>query len=645
MDAARSPSLSPCSPQSGSIAHCSGLVWPVSPAVLGSISASVYSQSAPFGESAHSDYLPGAVEVKPNNSSTAGSPGKSKLPPGISWAQGRSSSSKNLALGSLLELALSVEVEIIYHSKPARNSSGVQYNQKHVPMARDYGVERMCAATCLPSDLVPGNEGGGGQSAHLASPTGAILPAPASGLVDGLGVGMEVNDLGPIVAPSVVAGGSSGPLVFPNVVQHVLNPSSCSLDTPESIARITRKYSLVEGVEGSLIKAPSEFPDVSSSPLSGCPVEGSEVSLAGAVLPCDLERGLAHALPMSPSKQEHSTDVGGAVKPSYATVTVLPHVIVHFALDAHGLLEDPLGRITDDGGDTFLLLPTLVSVFIADAETIYPVFDVLIPTRYPESNLSWMHGVGGEKLSLLSRNLNSFAVLGGRRVFLLASDGHGSGSGDPLPPNGRFLDRCNRVCKAFVEVEVIYHSKPVCSSSGPLFSRKHAANRLPKARTSGVTRMGADSPTALDSVNARDGHPSVGVVKPLVPAHVAVHELAGSVLGYNYTPTGDVGGSTGSLEPSDGANHVLNSSLDHSEGSLVGPPSINVNDSSRGAHLPTLSTALAAKQVIAATLLILYCRILKLVEVSAVGLGAGAFCGLSAMPMRCHGGMPNLFFN
>ncbi|GMH11678.1 hypothetical protein Nepgr_013519 [Nepenthes gracilis] len=41
------------------------------------------------------------------------------------------------------ELALSVEVEIIYHSKPARSSSGILNNQKHVPMARDSGVERM----------------------------------------------------------------------------------------------------------------------------------------------------------------------------------------------------------------------------------------------------------------------------------------------------------------------------------------------------------------------------------------------------------------------------------------------------------------------------------------------------------------------
>ncbi|GMH03503.1 hypothetical protein Nepgr_005342 [Nepenthes gracilis] len=67
--------------------------------------------------------------------------------------------------------------------------------------------------------------------------------------------------------------------------------------TLESIARITRKYSLVDVVDGLLIKAPSKFQDVSSIPLSGCPVEGSEASVAVAVQPCDLERGLVHALP------------------------------------------------------------------------------------------------------------------------------------------------------------------------------------------------------------------------------------------------------------------------------------------------------------------------------------------------------------
>ncbi|GMH17747.1 hypothetical protein Nepgr_019588 [Nepenthes gracilis] len=41
--------------------------------------------------------------------------------------------------------------------------------------------------------------------------------------------------------------------------------------TPESIARITLKYSLVDVVDGLLSKAPSDFHDVSSSPLSGCP--------------------------------------------------------------------------------------------------------------------------------------------------------------------------------------------------------------------------------------------------------------------------------------------------------------------------------------------------------------------------------------
>ncbi|GMH19854.1 hypothetical protein Nepgr_021695 [Nepenthes gracilis] len=75
--------------------------------------------------------------------------------------------------------------------------------------------------------------------------------------------------------------------------------------SPESIARITRKYSLVDIVDGLLIKAPSDFHAVSSSPLSGCPVVGPEASVAGAVQPCVLERGLVHAMPISPSKQEH----------------------------------------------------------------------------------------------------------------------------------------------------------------------------------------------------------------------------------------------------------------------------------------------------------------------------------------------------
>ncbi|GMH19210.1 hypothetical protein Nepgr_021051 [Nepenthes gracilis] len=56
--------------------------------------------------------------------------------------------------------------------------------------------------------------------------------------------------------------------------------------TPESIARIARKYSLVDVVDGLLNKAPSD-----------CPIKGSEASVAEAVQPCDLGRGLVHALP------------------------------------------------------------------------------------------------------------------------------------------------------------------------------------------------------------------------------------------------------------------------------------------------------------------------------------------------------------
>ncbi|GMH21105.1 hypothetical protein Nepgr_022947 [Nepenthes gracilis] len=62
--------------------------------------------------------------------------------------------------------------------------------------------------------------------------------------------------------------------------------------TPESIARITRKYSLAEAVDVSLIKAPSEFPDDCSCPLPGCPAKDYVDSMAGAVMPCILESGL-----------------------------------------------------------------------------------------------------------------------------------------------------------------------------------------------------------------------------------------------------------------------------------------------------------------------------------------------------------------
>ncbi|GMH16881.1 hypothetical protein Nepgr_018722 [Nepenthes gracilis] len=44
---------------------------------------------------------------------------------------------------------------------------------------------------------------------------------------------------------------------------------------------------------------------ITLSPLPGCPVEGFEDSMAGAVMPCTLEHGLVHTLSMSPPKQEH----------------------------------------------------------------------------------------------------------------------------------------------------------------------------------------------------------------------------------------------------------------------------------------------------------------------------------------------------
>ncbi|GMH22101.1 hypothetical protein Nepgr_023944 [Nepenthes gracilis] len=67
--------------------------------------------------------------------------------------------------------------------------------------------------------------------------------------------------------------------------------------TPESIARITRKYSLVDVVEGLLNKAPIEFQEVESIPLSGCPVKGFEASVVDAVMICEPGRGLELTLP------------------------------------------------------------------------------------------------------------------------------------------------------------------------------------------------------------------------------------------------------------------------------------------------------------------------------------------------------------
>ncbi|GMH04963.1 hypothetical protein Nepgr_006803 [Nepenthes gracilis] len=67
--------------------------------------------------------------------------------------------------------------------------------------------------------------------------------------------------------------------------------------TPESIARIARKYSLAEVVDGLLNKAPFELQDVRPIPLSGCPVKGSEASVDEDVQFYDSGCGLVHALP------------------------------------------------------------------------------------------------------------------------------------------------------------------------------------------------------------------------------------------------------------------------------------------------------------------------------------------------------------
>ncbi|GMH31924.1 hypothetical protein Nepgr_033768 [Nepenthes gracilis] len=75
-----------------------------------------------------------------------------------------------------------------------------------------------------------------------------------------------------------------------------LNPSADG-STPESIARIARKYSLADVVDGLLNKAPFDFQEVRSIPLSSCPVKGSEASVAEAEMICDSGRGLELALP------------------------------------------------------------------------------------------------------------------------------------------------------------------------------------------------------------------------------------------------------------------------------------------------------------------------------------------------------------
>ncbi|GMH06149.1 hypothetical protein Nepgr_007989 [Nepenthes gracilis] len=67
--------------------------------------------------------------------------------------------------------------------------------------------------------------------------------------------------------------------------------------TPESIARIARKYSLANVVDGLLNKAPFEFQEVRSISLSGCPVKGSKASVAVAEMICDSGCGLELALP------------------------------------------------------------------------------------------------------------------------------------------------------------------------------------------------------------------------------------------------------------------------------------------------------------------------------------------------------------
>ncbi|GMH15597.1 hypothetical protein Nepgr_017438 [Nepenthes gracilis] len=93
--------------------------------------------------------------------------------------------------------------------------------------------------------------------------------------------------------------------------------------TLESITRITRKYSLAEVVDDSLSKVPSEFPEVYSSPLPGSSVEGYEELMAGAVMPCILERGLVHTLPISLPNRSIVTCIGLILRAAADAVAML----------------------------------------------------------------------------------------------------------------------------------------------------------------------------------------------------------------------------------------------------------------------------------------------------------------------------------
>ncbi|GMH21007.1 hypothetical protein Nepgr_022849 [Nepenthes gracilis] len=110
----------------------------------------------------------------------------------------------------------------------------------------------------------------------------------------------SILDVGAPCADDHVAG---SPHRRPSGVDGVAIADEYGLDsgvdgsTPESIARIARKYSLVDVVDGLLNKVPLVCQDVRSIPLSGCLIKSSEATSAEEVQPCDPGCGLVHALP------------------------------------------------------------------------------------------------------------------------------------------------------------------------------------------------------------------------------------------------------------------------------------------------------------------------------------------------------------
>ncbi|GMH32007.1 hypothetical protein Nepgr_033851 [Nepenthes gracilis] len=86
------------------------------------------------------------------------------------------------------ELALSVEVEVIYHSKHARNSTGVQYTQEHLPMNRDIGADRKGAASSGSRPDISGLGDGPNEMVSSDAPSISIAVSPPSMPESGTGV-------------------------------------------------------------------------------------------------------------------------------------------------------------------------------------------------------------------------------------------------------------------------------------------------------------------------------------------------------------------------------------------------------------------------------------------------------------------------